>query len=222
MPWSTEDLEILAKEYPKSVTRELAKKLLRSTHCVYLRARKIGINKDRDYMREQKSITGKRVANSGKYKPVHGLSHCDNGTYKTWVSMRSRCYKKSHKSYADYGGRGITICERWNDFSNFYADMGERPEKLTLGRIDNSLGYSPENCKWETAVEQGNNKRSNLWLTAHGKTMTLTQWARHSKISGDTIMVRLTKLGWPLDVALTKPVKKAKNNSLRLGKAYTT
>jgi len=78
--------------------------------------------------------------------------------------MMRRCYKTTHQSFHDYGGRGITVCKRWHNFENFLADMGSRPDpKLTLERVDNDKGYSPENCKWATRKEQYRNKRAYRW-----------------------------------------------------------
>jgi hypothetical protein len=88
---------------------------------------------------------------------VHGFA--GTPTYGVWRGMIERCTKKSHKSFKDYGGRGIKVCKRWLSFPNFLADMGPKPPKLTLDRIKNDGDYKPSNCKWSTAREQNNNRR---------------------------------------------------------------
>lgn len=92
--------------------------------------------------------------------------------YKTWESMKTRCLNKNSKDYKNYGGRGIIICDRWiHSFANFFADMGDKPEGLTLERINNNLGYSPENCKWATMKEQQKNKRNTRYVSMFGHKM---------------------------------------------------
>ena len=83
-------------------------------------------------------------------------------TYNTWHAMKKRCTNPNHKSYKYYGGRGISICERWNDFEKFLEDMGERPDGLTIERVNNDLDYNKENCVWATGSEQQRNKRGSL------------------------------------------------------------
>ncbi len=103
--------------------------------------------------------TKKTVARSFK----HGHSRRGNqtGTYETWKHMLSRCLSEDNKDYAYYGGRGVAVCERWLNFKNFLADMGERPPRLTIDRYPNPAGnYEPGNCRWATRKQQRENRRA--------------------------------------------------------------
>jgi hypothetical protein len=121
--------------------------------------------------------------------------------------MRQRCSNPNTDRYEHYGGRGIAICERWQSFEDFYADMGPRPSpKHSIDRIDVDGDYEPGNCRWATPAEQARNKRSNLMLTHDGRTQTITEWARETRIPLMTISRRL-KSGWPVDRALSPVVR---------------
>lgn len=89
---------------------------------------------------------------------------CWSPTYSSWAGMKDRCTNQNHKSYNNYGGRGITVCERWMDFRNFLEDMGERPDGMSIDRIDVNGAYEPGNCRWATAQQQSLNKRNSISL----------------------------------------------------------
>lgn len=143
------------------------------------------------------------------YNFKHGYG--ETRIYGVWSAMIRRCEVKADSGYHKYGGRGITVCERWHDIINFIADTGEQPAGKSLDRINNDGPYCPENCRWVTPMEQGSNTRQNLRMTHRGETRHLSEWARHIGISLSGLRNRL-RLGWTLDAALSTPVNTALRN----------
>lgn len=129
-----------------------------------------------------------------------------------WMGMKNRCYIPSNKEYARYGGRGITICDEWkDDFMAFYtwSMSNGYMDGLSIDRIDNDNGYSPNNCRWITIRAQQNNRCNNKFLSFNGKTKTLSEWAEETKIPAAVIGQRL-RCGWSVPRALTTP-RRCKN-----------
>lgn len=120
--------------------------------------------------------------------------------------MLGRCYRKSHRRYRDWGGRGITVCDRWREsFPAFLADMGEAPSPgHTLERKDNDGPYSPDNCRWALHGEQAGNTRKNRRLTFRGRTQTLSAWAREVGVEPNVLQTRLRR-GWTVEQAIGIP-----------------
>jgi hypothetical protein len=118
---------------------------------------------------------------------------------RAFYDMHNRCRNPNTIGWENWGGRGITVCDRWNDFDVFLADMGRRPSpQHSLDRIDNELGYSPQNCRWATRIEQNNNSRSNRRLTIDGREATIAEHAREANIHPDVLRRRI-KRGWHPD-----------------------
>lgn len=141
----------------------------------------------------------------------HGMS--GTATYRCWANMVQRCTNPNNTYYCNYGGRGIKVSARWMVFENFLADMGVRPEGMTLDRWpDNDGDYRVENCRWATRSEQNLNNRRTRLLTHGGETMPISAWARKLDIREPKLRERLDK-GWPLELALT--LKPSKHNSVK-------
>lgn len=134
-----------------------------------------------------------------------------NLTRTSWQSMRRRCLNPQNANYRNYGGRGITICERWDCYANFLADMGERPCGMMLERIDNNGNYEPSNCRWATPKEQTRNRRVTKYLTFGGETLTPTAWGERFGLSEKTIQYR-AKRGIPLDAPINTKKQQARRN----------
>jgi hypothetical protein len=155
----------------------------------------------------------------GQGRYVHGMSYLtERGT---WYNIKQRCCNPNHPKFALYGGRGITLCDRWKEsFVAFMDDMGRRPfPKAEVDRIDNNGPYSPENCRWATRTEQCNNKRSNVFLEMDGVTRTRQEWSRLYGVDHNTIRARM-RVGMTLKEALLTPIRntrgKKKNDTSTL------
>ena len=130
-------------------------------------------------------------------------------THNVWMGMKARCDNPNNKDYKNYGGRGITYAPAWSDFAAFRADMGERPEGMSLERIDNGKGYSPDNCRWATLEKQNNNRRTTRLFTYKGQTLSMVQWSRLKGWPDNTVKERIRQ-GWSIDRALTTPVRSSR------------
>lgn len=143
---------------------------------------------------------------------THGASK-ENGKrsklYSIWIGMRRRCYNKNSINYNDYGLRGITVCDDWKDdfekFKEWALSSGYDPT-LTIDRIENDKGYSPENCRWIGSKAQARNRRSNNVITFNGETHTAVEWEEKLGFSRGTISKRIKSRGWSVERALTEPI----------------
>lgn len=138
--------------------------------------------------------------NNIMYQKTHGL--WNTPTYRSWKTMKQRCRLTTSTHYERYGGRGITYTEKWEKFEGFLADMGVRPDGMTLDRIDNNGNYEPSNCKWSSAKEQSLNRPSTKYIEYKGKTQCIRDWGREYNIPRSTLQRRITDYGWSLEKAI--------------------
>jgi len=138
-------------------------------------------------------------------KHGHNMRYRTTPLYRVWAAMLKRCRNPKDKGWAHYGGRGISVCPQWHDFSVFLADMGQPPDGLSLDRIDVNGDYCPANCRWATMHEQSRNKRNNHWVTYNGKAMILADAAKAAGLNPVIVLKRI-KRGWP-EEDIFKPVR---------------
>ena len=145
--------------------------------------------------RRAESTTKHRHTVGGKWSP----------TYYSWASMLARCETPSATGYQRYGASGIKVCERWHEFINFLADMGERPNGTSIDRYPNNNGnYEPGNCRWATRKQQGRNQVTNLIVTVKGRKVLLKDLAEITGIKYDTLRSRIFRKGWSVKRSLEK------------------
>ena len=130
----------------------------------------------------------------------------DKRAYWVWSDMKSRCQNPNHRQYADYGGRGIAVCERWQAFTNFAEDMLPRPDGGMLDRINNNGPYSPENCRWADRKTQNSNRRNCIYVSHGREQVTLREYCRREGLRYRPIVKRIQDRGWAIADALTIPV----------------
>jgi len=134
---------------------------------------------------------------------IHGMT--DTPTYRVWQAMTTRCGNENSKCFHRYGGRGITVCDEWKKFQNFFRDMGVRPAAHVLDRIDNNKGYEPGNCRWVTQKQNCQNKSNNHFLCANGMRKTVSEWADELGCSIRTLFGRI-RLGWTDERIVNEPI----------------
>lgn len=135
-------------------------------------------------------------------RATHGMSLTP--IYSCWRGMLQRCENSKSKDFKRYGARGITVCQRWKSFEAFLEDMGEKPDGLTIERIDTNGNYEPSNCKWATPKQQARNRRDNVILQFNGQSKTVAEWADETGLERKTLEYRI-RVGWDVAKALTTP-----------------
>lgn len=160
---------------------------LRCTHNQIFKSRY-----DRGGIRMQTCPCDRDFAKHAKHgESVHATRSVE---YNAWRLMRQRCNDPKNKHYKHYGGRGIKICDRWNSYEAFIEDMGRRPSKKhSLDRIDVNGNYEPNNCRWATVVTQARNRRDAIYLTFHGETLHLKEWANRLNLTASCLYQRAAK-----------------------------
>lgn len=147
------------------------------------------------------------IVAAGTHK-THG--HTGSRLHSIWFNMKKRCTNTNSDAYKNYGGRGISVCDKWmSDFKSFYdwSLANGYDDSLTIDRINNDGNYEPSNCRWVSRKVQNCNSRNNRYLTYNGITKTITDWAADLGIERRTITARLDKLGWSVEAALSTPLQ---------------
>lgn len=169
---------------------------------------------NKNYIAERQGLLHGTVRSCGclSKKKNHGESK--TRLYRVWTNMKDRCYNERNDEYTRYGGRGIRVCEEWvHNYRSFrdWSKSNGYNNKLTIDRIDNNKGYSPDNCKWATYEVQANNTSRNHLIEYKGETKTLSEWSKFLKISYTTLRKRFND-GWDTERAFTEKINIPKRN----------
>ena len=157
------------------------------------------------------SLTSGRTQSCGCLQKEKVTIHGETNTplYNVWYDMRRRCNYENDINYENYGGRGITVCDDWNNnyipFRDWALENGYE-QGLSIDRIDNNLGYYPDNCQWTTMKVQCNNRRSNVIYSMNGETHTLSEWCDIVNLPYKTVIARINDRGWSFEQAITTPI----------------
>ncbi len=169
-------------------------------------------NETRSWGSTLRDGTAKSCGCLNREKIAHSVTRHGNSTrkqrtpeYNSWAAMMARCRNPRCPEFHYYGGRGITVCERWNDFKTFLSDMGQRPTKTTLDRIKVNLNYEPSNCRWANKETQSNNRRTNILIEYLGRIQSVAQWSREMGLKRQAILGRIAR-GWTVEQTLSTPV----------------
>jgi hypothetical protein len=155
-------------------------------------------------------------AEVGKNNKTHGQSGTAvtrTKAYAVWTNMKSRCSNPKSSHYGYYGGRGIKVSDEWQSFENFYRDMGDVPDEMTLERIDVDGNYEASNCKWASIMDQAKNKSNNMFLDLGHEKIHLMEASRRYPVKMQTIWARIKTFGWTDRQAVgldAKPLSKRK------------
>ena len=160
---------------------------------------------------KEQAVTGSSlvIGSSTKCRSCGTKTHGKSMTkiHRIWNSMKMRCSNPKHVHFHRYGGRGISVCESWSKFENFYAEMGDVPDGTTLDRIDNDVGYCKENCRWADAKQQNRNRSNNHLYTVGDKTATIAEWAEIKGMPSRQLRLRMVTKGLTMEEALAIPYR---------------
>jgi len=206
--WTEHEKRFVQENWATMCDKDIAHKLNRTPGAVQGIRKRLGL----------KNTKAQEIKKTKLKNKTHGLKKTEgkiNPIYMSWTKMKSRCYNKNSHAYIQYGGRGIFVCDEWkNSFQKFYnwSINNGWQNGLSIDRIDNSLGYCPSNCRWATKTEQANNRRNTTYITAFGKTLTITEWSKRPEcaVSISALRYRLATKTLSPEEIITKPPRRKK------------